>query len=88
MKKVICLFLVIVCLLAFTACEQASPGNLTGTTVTGKTIDYDIINEVLLMSAQSGEEYALVVESDSTITWENTDFFIKNDFPIPDEKDF
>lgn len=88
MKKWICLLLSIVCIFALPACEESSPGTLTGTTVTGKTIDYDIVNDVLLMSAQSGETYALVVESDSTIAWENTDYFIKNDFPIPDEKDF
>ena len=88
MKKWIHYFLLFVCAFTLAACKAGSAGKLTGREVTGIAVDYDFPNDTILLSAHSGEEYALVIGSDSTITWENTEFFTKNELPLPAENDF
>ena len=86
MKKMICLILSIVCILTLAGCQNTA--DRSGTEVTGRILHYDSSAQVLLMSPQRGDRFALAIEPDSTITWENTEYFVNQGYPIPSEKDF
>lgn len=85
MKKVLCLILTAVCMFTFCAC---SAQNMEGSEVSGKVRSYDCDAQVLLIRVSSGDQYGLVIGPETTITWENTEFFDKNGLPVPSATDF